>query len=137
MLKCDITARNYDIDEKIKDYVHIKICSLERYLPRHARETAKVMVILEDDPNGREDNRYVCEAIVTVQGGKMVSREGTVNIYAAIDIVEAKLKSQILKYKELHTTEPRRGKMISRLLGRKSAIEQQASEPSSADASVG
>jgi putative sigma-54 modulation protein len=78
---------------------------------------------MEDDPNGREDNRYVCDAVLTVQGTTMVSREGTVNIYAAIDIVEAKLKSQIVKYKEKHTTEPRRGKMLTRLMGRKSETD--------------
>lgn len=123
MLKCDITARNYEIDSKMKDYVYDKICGLEKYLPRQVRETAAVAVVLEDDPNGREDNRYVCEAIVTVQGAKMVTREGTVNMYAAIDIVEAKLKAQILKYKERHTTEPRRSKMLSRLTGRKSETD--------------
>jgi ribosomal subunit interface protein len=123
MLKCDITARNYEVDEKMKGYVFDKICGLEKYLPRHVRETTQVSVILEDDPSGREDNRYVCEAVVTVQGSTMVSREGTVNVYAAIDIVEAKLKAQILRYKERHIIEPRRSKMLTRLMGRKSETD--------------
>jgi ribosomal subunit interface protein len=123
MIKCDLTARNFEMDERVKDYAHSKICSLERFLPRQVRETAKVMIVLENDPNGREDNRYVCEAVITVAGGKMVSREGTVNMYAAIDIVEAKLKNQVLRYKEKQTTEPRRGKMLTRLVGRKSETD--------------
>lgn len=123
MIKCDLTVRNYEIDDRVRDYVEEKLGGLEKYLPRHARDTAQCSIILEDDANGREHNRYVCEAVLTVQGAQLVSREGTVSIYAAIDIVEAKLKSQILKYKEKHTTEPRRGKMLSRLMGRTSETD--------------
>jgi ribosome-associated translation inhibitor RaiA len=50
----------------------------------------------------------------------MMSKEGTVNIYAAIDIVEAKLRAQLRSYKDKHTNEPRRARMLSRWLGRKS-----------------
>jgi putative sigma-54 modulation protein len=120
MIKCELTARNFEIDDKLKDYVNEKLGGLEKYVPRQARDGAVCAVILADDPNGREDNRFVCEAIVTVAGDQLVSREGTVNIYAAVDIVEAKMKSQLGKYKEKHMLEPRRSRMLSRLMGRKS-----------------
>ncbi len=119
MIKCDITGRNFEVDDKMKAYVEDKIGGLERYLPRKTRGNAMCAVVLEDDANGREDNRFVCDVVMTVEGTKLVSREGTVNIYAAIDIVEAKLKPQLSKYKEKHTLEPRRGRMLSRWLGRK------------------
>jgi putative sigma-54 modulation protein len=117
MIKYDLTARNLEVDAKMKSYVDDKIAGLEKYVPRTARIATTCTVILEDDPSGREDNRFVCEAIISAPGAKMVSREGTINIYAAIDIVEAKLKSQLTKYKEKTTTEPRRHRMISRLTG--------------------
>lgn len=113
MIKCDVTAKNFEVDDKMRAYVDTKIGGLEKYLPRQVRSTALCAVTMEDDPSGREDNRYVCEAVLTVNGTTMVSREGTVNIYAAVDIVEAKLKSQLAKYKEKVALEPRRGRMLS------------------------
>lgn len=123
MIKLELTGRNFGVDEKMKGYVEEKIGGLEKYLPRQVREVASCAVVLEDDQSGREDNRYVCEAVLSVPGDTMVSREGTVNMYAAIDIVEAKLKAQLAKYKQKHTTEPRRGRMISRLMGRTSETD--------------
>lgn len=119
MIKCELTGRNFEIDEKLKAYVEEKLGGLEKYLPRQVRETANCAVVLEDDPSGREDNRYVCEAVLTVQGSTLVSREGTVNEYAAVDIVEAKLRSQLATYKDKFVHEPRRGRMMSQWLGRK------------------
>jgi putative sigma-54 modulation protein len=127
MIKSELTARNFEIDEKMKEYVQQKIGGLEKYLPRRSREEASANIILENDPSGHEDNRYVCEVVVSVGSTTMVSREATVNFYAAIDIVEAKLKAQLAKYKEKNTLLPRRGRMLNRLTGRKS--ETDASTP--------
>ena len=118
MIKLDIKARNFEIDAKMKAYVDDKIGGLEKYLPRDVRGNVTAMVVLEDDPSGREDNRFVCETVMTVQGTQLVSREGTINIYAAIDIVEAKMKLQCVKYKEKHALQPRRLRMLSRWLSR-------------------
>ena len=82
MIKCEVTARNFEVDDKMRSYVDEKIGGLEKYLPMLVRQTALCIVTLEDDPSGREDNRYVCDAVLTVQGTTMVSREGTVTIYA-------------------------------------------------------
>ena len=130
MIKLELTGRNFEFDDKMKAYAEDKIGGLEKYLPKGVRETASCALVLEDDPNGREDNRYVCEAVMQVRGTTVVSREATVNIYAAIDIVEAKLKSQLSKYKEKSTLEPRRGRMLSRWLGRKAPAEPEPDSPS-------
>jgi putative sigma-54 modulation protein len=119
MIATDVKGRNFEIDDKLRSYLEEKIGGLDKYLPRQVRQSASCLVIIEDDPSGREDNRYVCEAILTVRGSKLVSREGTVNAYAAVDIVEAKLKSQLAKYKDKYALEPRRGRMLSGWLGRR------------------
>ncbi len=131
MIKTDVTGRNYDFDDKIVSYIGDKLGGLDKYLPRHVRETAYLEVVLIDDPSGREDNRYVCDAILSLQGGKMQSSEGAINMYASIDIVAAKLRSQLRTYKDKHTTEPRRHKMLSRLIGRTS--ETDPSTPTATD----
>ena len=123
MIQVDITARNMEVSQKLRDYAEAKIGGLEKYLPRRVRETVSATLVLEPDPNGREDNQYVCDAIMTLPGAKLVANEGTINIFASIDVVEAKLRSQIAKYKEKSTTEPRRGRMLSRLLGRVSETD--------------
>jgi putative sigma-54 modulation protein len=128
MIKIELTARNFEVDEKMKEYVEDKIGGLEKYLPRRSREEASANVVLEDDPSGREDNRYSCEVVVSVGSAKMVSREATVNFYAAIDIVEAKLKAQLAKYKDKNTLLPRRGRMLNRLTGRKSETDSETPE---------
>ncbi|HVQ45056.1 MAG TPA: ribosome-associated translation inhibitor RaiA [Candidatus Saccharimonadia bacterium] len=135
MMKCELTGRNFEVDDKMRAYIDDKIGGLEKYLPRQVRETASCAVILEDDPSGREDNRYVCEAVLSVRGVQLVSREGTVNVYAAVDIVEAKLRAQLAKYKDKHTLEPRRARMVPKWLGRRSAPavdETEAPEPDTA-----
>ena len=123
-MKVELTARNYEVDEKVRAYAYDKIGGLDKYLPRQVRGNTICAVVLTDDPSGREDNRYVCEAVVTVDNGQvLVSEEGTINVFAAIDIVEAKLKVQIARYKEKHVTEPRRVRMLSRLRRRGSGAE--------------
>jgi putative sigma-54 modulation protein len=117
-MKIDLGGRGFDIDDKIRSYVTEKIGGLDKYVPRSQREVAHATVALENDASGREDNRYVCDVILTVPGARLVAREGTVNMYAAIDIVEAKLQSQLVKYKEKHAEAPRRGRVLNRWLGR-------------------
>ncbi len=115
----ELSGRNFEIDDRLKAYVDEKIGGLDKYLPRRFRAEATLTVILQDDPSGREDNRYVCDVVVTVSGTKLVSREGTVNIYAAIDIVEAKLKSQLVKFKEKQVTQPRRLRRLASWIGKR------------------
>ena len=119
MIKVEMTARNYEIEDKLRVYVEDKIGSLDKYLPRRVRGDVVCEIVLTDDPSGREDNRYVCEVVMAVPGAKLVSQEATINIFAAVDICEAKLKAQLTKYKEKHTSEPRRARMLARLMGRK------------------
>jgi len=96
----EIKLRGMESDVKVTKYVHKKIGGLEKFVPKVQRKVAVVSVFLEEDPNGREQNRYVCEAIISLVGTKLVAKDATVNIYAAVDIVEAKLKTQLTDYKE-------------------------------------
>jgi ribosomal subunit interface protein len=123
MIKSELATRNYQADEKMHEYLEEKLGALEKYLPRSMRGNVLAQVMLEEDPNGREDNRFVCEVVLSVNGKTMVSREGTVNMYAAIDIVEAKLKAQVGKLKQKSVLEPRRLRMIHRLIGHRDEPE--------------
>jgi putative sigma-54 modulation protein len=119
-MKIEITGRNFELDDKIRAYVHEKVGGLEKFIAKTSRLAAHAQVVLEEDVSGREDNRFVCEVGLVVPGATLVAREGTVNMYAAIDIVEAKLQAQLVKYKEKHGDGPHRGRLLSRWLGRSS-----------------
>ncbi len=99
MIKLHITTKNFDLSDKATAYVERKIGRLDKYLPRNMMQI-EGRVILEQDPSGREDNKFICEALLEVPGPNLEAREATMNIFAAIDIVEAKLKTQIHKLKD-------------------------------------
>lgn len=93
-----ITCRKMSLDETVKKYSIKKIGRLDRYLPRHARKTASAEIILNqvDHPHG---NKYEVEALLKVPEKTFIAKDSTVNVLAAIDIVEAKLQGQLRKYK--------------------------------------
>ncbi len=112
MIELDISGNNYELNEKITEYVQDKIGELEKYLPKKARDGVKGRVTLTTDPSGREDNQCVCEAQIPVKGATLEAKEATLNMYAAVDIVEAKLKAQMLKYKNKHSARQNRAKIF-------------------------
>lgn len=119
MIKLQTTGRHYDLDPKIMQYIDDKLAKLDKYLPRHHRADASGTVMLELDESHTQDSRCVCEVQMEVKGERMHAREATLNMYAAIDICEQKLKNQILTYKSKH--EParnRRQRLWNKLAGR-------------------
>ncbi len=96
--RISITGVKYDVDESTKKYVIKKISRLDRYLPRHARKTASAEVVLRE-VNRAHGNKYEAEVIVKVPSKTLAAKDSTVNILAALDIVEAKLAAQLHKYK--------------------------------------
>lgn len=109
----DIVGEKYEIDEVTKKYVIKKIGRLDRYLPRHARKSATADVKLREI-NGDHGNKYEVEIILNVPDKRITAQDSTMNMLAAVDIVEAKLVAQLHKYKE--TTIPHVGRrgMLSR-----------------------
>lgn len=96
-----ITGVKFDLDETTKKYVIKKIGRLDRYLPRHARKSATAEVLLKE-VNRAHGNKYEAEVILHVPDKQLTAKDSTVNILAALDIVEAKLASQLHKYREAH-----------------------------------
>ncbi len=115
--KIDISSKNYEVNDKVKDYVEKKLGRLDRFLPRHARESAKLEVILSE-VNRQNNNRFECEAILDVPGKRIVAVDSTMNMMAAIDIVEEKISSQLRKYKEEHSPEKGVRARIAKMRGR-------------------
>lgn len=96
-----ISGVKYAPDEQTKKYVTQKIGRLDRFLPRHARKSAHAEVILKE-VNRTRGNKYEAEIILNVPDKKLTAKDSTVNMLAAVDIVEAKLTNQLRKYKDMH-----------------------------------
>lgn len=118
MMKMQVGGHNFDLNPKIKAYVDEKIGSLDHYLPKAAQQS-QARVTLENDEDATSDSRFICEAIIRVPHATLQAREATQNIFAAVDIVEAKLKAQIHKYKDKHSPRASRGRLLFDKLMRK------------------
>lgn len=94
-----ITGVKYELTDKTKKYVEKKIGNLDRFLPRHARKsaTADVKIKQIDNPSG---NKYEVEVIINVPDKVITAKDSTMNVLAAVDIVEAKLNGQLRRYKD-------------------------------------
>jgi len=95
----DITGNKYNVNEKTQKYVMDKVGKLDRYAPPHARKTIVADVKLRQ-VNRDHGNKYEAEVILQVPDKTITAKDSTLNMMAAIDIVEAKLIAQLKKYKQ-------------------------------------
>jgi ribosomal subunit interface protein len=112
--KLEITAVHTDLTPELKKYVTRKIGKLDTYLPKHARESAHAEVFLKE-AKLKTRKQYTCEVVVSLPHDRLTVQESTMNMFAAVDIVEAKLRNQFKKYKETHSSLKIHRRVISRL----------------------
>ena len=95
----DIAGIHFKPDEKLEKYVVKKIGRLDKYMTKQARASVKVEVKLKEI-RAKERKQSNCEVILELPKERITASETTLNMYAAVDIVEAKLKSQLKRYKD-------------------------------------
>jgi ribosomal subunit interface protein len=110
--KFEVQGIHTKLDDNLRKYVTRKIGNLDKYLSRHNRQSAHAEVQLKEAKSGKRN--CTCEVTMHLPHETIVVKESTINMYAAIDIVETKLKQQLQKYKDLHQS----GKMHRRLFAR-------------------
>lgn len=111
--KLEISAQHTELTPRLKRYIEKKIGTLDRFVTRHARQTVHADVKLSESKS-KDKQQFTCNVVLTVPDGVIDASETTVNMYAAVDIVEAKLKTQLKKYKEKKVG----GKLYRRLFAR-------------------
>ena len=97
-----ITGKNFEVDSELETYVSKKINKLAKYVPKHAKKTAHASVTLTQEKSKKKES-FQAEIILVLPHGELVAKDSTVNMYAAVDIVEAKIKNQLRKYKSTHS----------------------------------
>jgi len=101
MLKITIEGVHIKINDDLEKYVAKKIGKLDKYVPRVARGSAHAQVFLKESKI-KNKKQCTCEVVMHLPHEEFVTKETTMNIFAAVDIVEAKLKNHLKKYKDTH-----------------------------------
>ncbi len=97
--KVTITGVHYEVDPDIKKYINGKLVKMFRYAGRRSKGSVSASVKLKQNPN-KDKRQSTCEVIIHLPEENITVTETTTNMHAAFDIVAAKLKTQLKKYKE-------------------------------------
>lgn len=97
--KIEISGKGYKIDEPFKKYVTKRLGKLDRYLPKGAKKDV-VMKVLVAEVGKNKSEKYEISATMEITGGKVIAaKDECSNVFAGVDLVEAKLTGQIRRYK--------------------------------------
>ena len=105
----EVSGSNYKVEPALVKYVEKRIGKLDRYLPRQNRKDvgAKVVVTQVNRDHG---NKYEISATLDIPGGKVLNaKEESSNVFAGVDILEAKLMGQIRRFKTEKTNYDKKG----------------------------
>ncbi len=113
-MKLEISGLGTKLTDKQKQYVEKKIGGLEKYIPRAQRGVAHAEVRLKEHKNDGQ-RQQTCAVELRLPNEIIKISETTVNAFAAIDIVETKLKLAIKKYKDKYASPKLRQRLVRRL----------------------
>lgn len=108
-MKLEIDGIHNIENRDVEKYVMKKIGGLDKYLPRHAKKSAHAEVRLKES-KVKEKKEFTCEVVLHLPQENLAAKESTINMFAAVDIVEEKIKLQAKKYKDKHR--PQRGSKL-------------------------
>ena len=101
--KIKLSGNNYKISDSFHKYATKRIGKLDRYLPRGNKKDVIAKVIITEVDRAH-NNKYEISVTMEIPGGKVITaKDECSNVFAGIDIIEAKLKGQIRRFK-LETT---------------------------------
>ncbi|HEY8999348.1 MAG TPA: ribosome-associated translation inhibitor RaiA [Candidatus Saccharimonadales bacterium] len=112
--KLEISGVHMDVGDDLRKYVVKKIGRLDRYVSRHARVSLHAEIKLKEGKNKGKSER-TCEVVLFAPHEVLTVNETTINIYAAVDIAEEKLKTQLKKYKDAHAGPQLHRRVLARL----------------------
>ena len=97
--KIDISGSNYKPEESFKKYTIKRIGKFDRYLSRGNKKDVVAKIVVTE-VNRAHGNKYEISANLEVPGGKVISaKDECSNVFAGVDILEAKLTGQIRRFK--------------------------------------
>jgi ribosomal subunit interface protein len=113
----ELTGIHTEITKKIKTHVEQKFGIIDKYIPKKSRNGAQLEIVLSESKVKEKNERFECEAKLALPHQTIVVKESSQNFFTAIDIVDAKLKVSIDKYKQQHIDPKHIRHMTARLAG--------------------
>lgn len=97
--KIDITGNDYKVDDSLRKYAEKRIGKLDRYLPKGSKKDVICKIVVEEIGKGKS-SKYGISVAMELTGGKVIAaKDECLNVFAGVDLVEAKLLGQIRRYK--------------------------------------
>jgi putative sigma-54 modulation protein len=111
--KFEISGVHTEVNDQLRKYITKKLGKIDRYLPKPARASAHMEVRLKES---RVDGKMLstCDVTLRLPRGTITMKESNLNMYASVDIIQAKLKQQIERYKESRTDGKRQRRLFAR-----------------------
>ena len=112
--RIEISASAYTPDDNTKKYVKKKLGRLDRYIPRDMRGDSVALAVVLKQVDNKNGNKYEVNANLSFPGHVLEATDSTLNMLAAVDIVEEKLESQLRKVKDARDPKGGRRRLFAR-----------------------
>lgn len=112
--RTEIKGVHFTLDGKLRKYVERKLGGLDRMMSKHSKLSAHLEVALKESNPKAGGKQCHCNVTLYLPHETIVIKEATINMYAAVDIAESKLKLQLKKYKDTHEVGKLRRKLFAR-----------------------
>ncbi len=100
-LKVIITGEKFELTPKLERYIHKKMLTLQKYIPRTARESAQIEVRLKQITSKTKETN-TCDLTLYLPKASLHAKETTEHMYAAFDVAVASIQHQVTAYKTKH-----------------------------------
>ena len=97
--KIEISGNGYKVEEPFKKYSTKRIGKLDKYLPRGFKKDIVAKIVVSEIGKSKGE-KYEISVAMDIPGGKVIAaKDECSNVFAGVDLVEAKLLGQIRRYK--------------------------------------
>lgn len=90
---------DYEPDPALIKYIQKKVGKLDRHINKQDRANTRAEVKLKET-KAKGPKKCTCEVFLHIPGNRLSASASTINMHAAVDIVEDKLQRQIKRSKE-------------------------------------
>ena len=97
--KIEISGNDFKVEEPLKKYVEKRIGKLDKYLPKGTKKDAICKVVVSEIGKNKGEKYEISVAMELTHGKVLSARDECSNVFAGVDLVEAKLMGQIRRYK--------------------------------------
>ncbi len=113
-MRIEITGRNVEITEELRDHVRKRF----KRVGRQVSDLATLEVVLSEERNPRIAEKEVAEANLYLKGKTLHAREAAPEMVHSIHELAEDIRRQVKKHREMRRKRNQTRKMMSRLRGR-------------------